>query len=37
VVIKHIAWRLHVSTDRMEELECVLAETITAQQYQMSE
>ena len=36
-LIKHIAWRLHVSVDHMEEIECEQAESITSQKYEVSE
>ncbi|CAC5401214.1 Uncharacterized membrane protein F35D11.3,Transmembrane and coiled-coil domain-containing protein 4 [Mytilus coruscus] len=36
-LIKHVAWHLRVSWDHIEEIETVLAETLEAKQYEMSE
>ncbi|XP_076451988.1 transmembrane and coiled-coil domain-containing protein 4-like isoform X2 [Babylonia areolata] len=36
-LIKHVAWRLHISWDHMEEIECQLAASIISQKYVMSE
>ncbi|KAL8621637.1 hypothetical protein ACOMHN_036870 [Nucella lapillus] len=36
-LVKHVAWWLHISWDHVEEMECQLAETITAQKYEMSQ
>ncbi|XP_070207687.1 transmembrane and coiled-coil domain-containing protein 4-like [Littorina saxatilis] len=37
VMIKHIAKQLNVGVEKMEEIECELAETLIAHKYQMSE
>ena len=37
VLIKYVAWQLHVNPDHMEEIECEQAEAITSQKYEMSE
>lgn len=36
-LIKHVAWHLRVSWDHIEEIETVLAETLEAKQYEISE
>ncbi|XP_012941510.1 transmembrane and coiled-coil domain-containing protein 4 isoform X2 [Aplysia californica] len=37
VVIKHLAWRLRVSWDAVEEIESEMSETLAMAQYEMSE
>lgn len=36
-MIKHVAWQLRVSWDHIEEVEALMAETLEARQYEMSE
>ena len=37
MLIKHVAWQLRVSWDHLEEIEALLAETLEAKHYEMSE
>ncbi|KAK7480826.1 hypothetical protein BaRGS_00027912, partial [Batillaria attramentaria] len=37
VLVKHVAWRLHVGPDSVDKLECALAETLSTEKYEMSQ